>query len=108
MPESEAHKRLKRKAAGKKGQVEKRIARGKRLDALSRGGVATEVERGKTKEHILKALRKLKTQTNRKKTLQVYSSVLDKAKELAKKEGMNVTIWNLSKTRRRIVRKKSR
>ena len=45
MSESRAHKRAKHKNAGPGGTTEVRLKSGKRLDALSRRGIATEVER---------------------------------------------------------------
>lgn len=106
MPESESHKRLKRKAAGKKGQTEKKISGEKRLDAQKRRK-AIEIERSGTKQGISNALDRLKTQVASRKELDVPQRDLDKAKEIARKKNMNVTIQNLSKTRRRFVKKKT-
>lgn len=103
LPESKFHKGLKRKAAGRGGQVEKKVPGG-RVD-VKKPREVIEIDRAGTTESISKALRKLKTQTNLKKTLKVKQQHLDKAVRLAKKKNMTVTIKNLSETRRRSVRK---
>lgn len=105
LPESKFHKRLKRKAAGSKGRIEKKIRGGRRIDA-QKGRKVIEIERSGSVEGISKALNKLKTQTTFKKELHVPHKDLDKARDIAKKRNINVIIWNLSKTRRRIIRKK--
>lgn len=105
MPESKFHKRLKRKAAGSKGQIEKKIRGGGRIDA-QKGKKVIEIERSGSVEGISRALNKLKTQTTLKKELHVPHKDLGKAKNIAKKKNINVTIWNLSKTRSRIIGKK--
>ena len=45
MTESSSHRRAKSKAAGRRGQKEIRLTGGRRLDALTPSGRATEVER---------------------------------------------------------------
>ena len=46
MPESEGHKRLKRRDAGKTGKTEVQLPSGAIIDALSGTRVASEIERG--------------------------------------------------------------
>ncbi|GAF76948.1 unnamed protein product, partial [marine sediment metagenome] len=76
------------------------ISRGRRLDAI-RGGYAIEVERGGTPKKINQALSRLKTQRNKKKILRVPQKNMDKATQLARQKHMNVTVTNLSKTKRK-------
>jgi len=68
-------------------------------------GEAGEVERSGNPQRIAQALSRLKTQRNVRKVLLVPQRDLDKAKDIAEKMKMNVLIQNLSKTRRRIVKK---
>lgn len=96
MPESRSHKRGKGSAA----RTEVPISRGRRLDAI-RGRYAIEVERGGTPKKINQALSRFKTQRNRKKILRVLQKNMDKATQLARQKHMNVTVTNLSKTKRK-------
>jgi len=50
----------------------------------------------------------LKTQKNAKKELLVPNKDLDKAKDIAKKSDVNLTIQNLSKSKRRFVKKNTK
>jgi len=103
MSTSQSHKKLQRKVAGPKGQTEKKIYGGKRLDAKNpTTNIATEVERS---GNIKQALQRLKTQKNAKKQLLVPNNQLDKAKKIAEKMKMNAIIQNLSRTKRRFVKK---
>lgn len=102
MTESQSHKRIKNKAAGRNGRTEVPISRGRRLDAKN-GHRATEIERSGNPQGISKAISRLKTQKNAKKELLVPSKDLDKAKKIAKRSGVNVLIQNLSRSRRRFV-----
>ena len=76
------------------------ISRRRRLDAI-RGHHAIEVERSGSKQGINKALSRLKTQRNKNKIIRVPQKDMNKARQQVRKKGMNVTITNLSKTRRR-------
>ena len=96
MSESLSHKAGKGNAARK----EIPIKGGRRLDAI-RGNYAIEVERSGSKTNLNKALDRLKTQSNKSKILRVPQKDMEKAIELAKKKGINVTITNLSKTKRK-------
>ena len=96
MPESKSHK----KGKGRAAKTEVPIPGGRRLDAIS-GKHAIEVERGGSAGRIDKALSRLKTQTNRNKILRVPQSDMPLAIERAKVKKINVTVTNLSKTKRR-------
>ncbi len=96
MAESRSHKAGKGNAAKK----EVPIKGGQRLDAL-RGHHAIEVERSGSKSGLNKALNRLKTLTNKNKILRVPQKDMEKALEAAKNKRMNVTITNLSKTKRK-------
>ncbi len=102
MTESQSHKRIKNKAAGKNGRTEIPISRGRRLDAKN-GHKATEIERSGSSKGISTAISRLKTQKNAKKELLVPSRDLDKAKKIVKRSGVNVLIQNLSRSKRRFV-----
>ena len=100
---SQTHKKLQRESAGRKGQTEKKLPGDKRLDAKNpTTNTATEIERS---GNIKQALQRLKTQKTAKKVLLVPNPQLDKAKDITKKTKMNVIIQNLSKTKKRIVKK---
>lgn len=98
------HSRITRREAGKRGRTEVPIAGRRRLD-VRKPGEASEVERSGNPRRIAQALSRLKTQRNARKVLLVPQRDLEKAKEVAEKMNMNVLIQNLSKTRRRIVKK---
>lgn len=101
--ESETHKRLKNKLAGKNGITEQKIKHtNKRLDAKNpTTNTVTEIEKS---GNIEKAILRLKSQKNFKKQLIVPTNDLDKAKELATKLGVKMTIQNLPRTKRRFVK----
>lgn len=96
MPESRSHK----KAKGNAAKTEVPIPGGGRLDAV-RGHSAIEIERGGTPKKIEQALARLKTQQNKSKILRVPQKDMEKAVDIARKNGMNVTVTNLSKTKRK-------
>jgi hypothetical protein len=96
MPESRSHKRGKGSAA----RTEVPIRGGRRLDAV-RGHYAIEVERSGTASGINQALSRLKAQSNKAKILRVPEHDMDLAAEQVHKKGMNVTVTNIAKTRRR-------
>ncbi len=105
MSESKAHKRAKKKAAGSKGQTEKPISRGRRLDAAT-ANKATEVERSGTSTGLEKAARRLKASRKPQKVLQVPQNDMDKAVKAMKKVGVGGTVKNMGGTKRRSVPKK--
>lgn len=96
MPESRSHKQGKGKAA----RTEVPIPGRRRLDAI-RGNNVIEVERSGDPKRLDKALDRLKTQSNKKKFLRVPQKDMEKALQRARKKNMNVTVTNLSKTKRK-------
>ncbi len=96
MSESQSHK----KGKGNAKKTEVPISRNRRLDAI-RGNSAIEVERGGTKTSLNKALSRLATQNNKSKILRVPQKDMNTAVEFAKQKKMNVTVTNLSKTKRK-------
>lgn len=95
MSESRSHKAGK----GSAGRTEVPISGNRRLDAI-RGNTAIEVERGGTAQKIDQALSRLATQSNKAKILRVPQNDMPLAGERVEKKDMNVTVTNLSKTRR--------
>jgi len=96
MSESLSHKRLKNKAAGKKGETEKKIkSTKKRIDAVNSTTV-TEIERC---GNIAPAINRLKKFPNKKKVLQVPQNQIEKAAEIAKAKKVSLTIKNLGGTK---------
>lgn len=98
MSESRSHK----KGKGSAAKTEIPISGNRRLDAI-RGNYAIEVERGGTPKKIDQALSRLKTQTNKRKILRVPQYDMNMALEQTQKNNMNVTITNMSKTKRKKV-----
>jgi len=96
MSESKSHKQGKGNAA----RTEVPISGNRRLDAI-RGKSAIEVERGGTPRKIDQALSRLKTQTNKSKIIRVPQRDMDMAVQRARQQGTNVTVTNLSKTKRK-------
>lgn len=103
--ESESHKRLKRKAAGKAGNTEKKLSNNTRLDAVTRKK-ATEIERSGTKSGLEKAAQRLKDSRKSQKVLQVPQKDMKKGVEAMMKKGTSGTVKNLSGTKRISVKKK--
>ena len=93
------HTQLKRSTAGPTRRTEKRQRGGTRLDAAPKGK-AIEIERS---GRIKPALARLRKERNARKELVVPQKDLDRAAELARQAGVNVTIRNISGTRRRKV-----
>jgi len=96
MPESQTHRRGKGSAA----RQEVHIRGAKRLDAI-RGHYAIEVERSGSEIGITKALSPLRTQRNKAKILRVPQHDMDTAVDVARQKGINVTVTNLAKTKRK-------
>ncbi len=96
------HTRLKRRAAGPSGRTEKPIPGRRRLDAR-KGNVAIEIERSGQPARLRQAARRLATQKNAAKRLQVPQPDIAKAIAAAKATGVPLTVENLSRTRRRRV-----
>jgi len=102
MAETSSHKNTKtRGLSGSKTEVP--IPGNRTLDASS-SKIAREVERSSGKKSLARAIRRLNTQTNKKKELLVLTPNLDKAKEVAERVAKGkLLIQNLSRTQRRFV-----
>lgn len=96
------HTQLKRRAAGGAGRTEKPIQGGRRLDAR-RGNVAVEIERSGQAARLRQAARRLGTEKNAARKLQVPQPHMDKAVAAGEAAGVKLTVENLSGTRRRKV-----
>lgn len=107
MAESKAHRKAKRRAAGRSGETEKKISGGRRLDAATRYR-ATEVERSSSMKRLLAAARRLKDSRKRQKVLQVPQKNLLSAIKAMREVGASGTVKNMSGTRRRHVAKRKR
>ena len=99
MPESRAHKRHKRKSAGKRGRTE--VAVNGRVDAITRKKVI-EIERSGIKKRLNHSVKKLLKTRKRHKILRVPQKHLKAAQAVAPP---SVTVTNLSKTKHRKGRK---
>lgn len=106
MSESKSHKAAKSKAAGRKGRTEVPIKGGRRLDAKSAAGKATEVERSGSAAGLTKAAGRLKATPSKQKVLQVPQKDMDKAAAAMRKVGVGGTVKNMGGTKRRSVKKK--
>ena len=105
MSESDSHKRLKRKAAGKTGEIEKQLKKGQRIDACTKNK-AIEIERSGTTEGLMKAALRLKNSGKTQKVLQVPQKDMNKAFEAMEKAKISGTIKNLSGTKSKSVKKR--
>jgi hypothetical protein len=104
---SESHKRAQNKAAGKAGRTEVPQRGGTRLDALSAGGRATEVERSGSSQGLESAARRLQKAKNAGATqtvMQVPQKDMDAAAAAMRKVGVPGTVKNMGGTKRRSVR----
>jgi len=103
MAETLSHKNTKTRGLhGSKTEVP--ISGKRRLDASS-PKIAREVERSSGEKSLAKAIRRLNTQTNKKKELLVPTPNLDKAKKVAEKVVKGkLLIQNLSRHQRRFVK----
>ncbi len=104
MGESEAHKRAKKKAAGKTGKTEVPISGKRKLDASTKIK-AIEIERS---GNLKAAAERLKASRKPQKVLQVPEKDLKKAVEAMKKAGISGTVKNMSGTKIVNVRKPKR
>ena len=102
MAETSSHKNAKTRGL-RSSRTEIPIRGNRRLDA-STARIAREVERSGGEKSLAKAVRRLNTQTNKKKELVVLTVNLDKAKRVAEKIAKGkLTIKNLAGTQRRFV-----
>jgi len=101
MPESPSHRIRKRKDAGGLGITDYSLPSGRRLDAVSVTGIATEIERGGPTQ-IRKAVRRLKESLNsgdaRKVRLRVHQSNLVVAYEEMRRQRVGGELTNLGGT----------
>jgi len=105
MSESKAHKRAKKKAAGKSGQTEVPLGDGRKLDAATKNR-ATEVERSGTKTGLGKAVLRLRDSGKNQKILQVPQKDMAKAIKAMQENCVSGTVKNMGSTKRRHVRKR--
>lgn len=105
MAESKAHKRAKKKAAGKSGKTEVPISNGRKLDAATKNR-ATEVERSGTTKGLTKAALRLRDSGRNQKVLQVPQKDMAKAIKVMKDNCISGTVKNMGSTKRRHVKKK--
>lgn len=101
MGETSSHKQTKGAAAGRKGQTEKPLKYGRRLDAVSPGGKrATEVERSGTTQGLKKAVSRLKSVRAPQKVLQVPQPYMPKASQIMRSMKVKGTVKNMTGTKR--------
>ncbi len=104
MSESDTHKRAKSRAAGAGGQTEVPLTGGRRLDALSDAGRATEVERSGNMNSLKAAARRLRDAPGNQRVLQVPQQDMDKAAAAMRQIEVAGTVKNLIGTKRRSIR----
>ena len=102
MTESASHQRAKNQAAGN-GQTEVPLSGGRRLDALTPTGRATEVERSGTAAGLQAAARRLRDADASQRVLQVPQQDMDAAAAAMRKVGVHGTVKNMAGTKRRPV-----
>lgn len=102
-----SHKKAQGKAAGKRGKTEVLLRSGRKLDALSQSGKATEVERSGDGRSLNAAARRLKTAKaqNLAKSveLKVPNKDMDKASDAMRGQGVKGTVSNMGGSKRRRV-----
>lgn len=107
MGESKSHKAMKQRAAGPGGRTEARLAGGRRLDALTKGGGrATEVERSGNPKNLARAASRLKASGANQKVLQVPQNDMPAAAKAMRGKGVSGTVKNMSGTKSRRVPKR--
>ncbi|MGP0059950.1 MAG: hypothetical protein ACLPID_11760 [Beijerinckiaceae bacterium] len=103
MSESQSHSRAKAQAAGKNGETEVPLPGGRRLDAKSASGRATEIERGGTDAGLQAAARRLRDADANQHVLQVPQRDMDAAAAAMRKVGVHGTVKNMTGSKRRPV-----
>ena len=98
MPEGQAHKRAKSKAAGKTGRTEVMIKGGRRLDAMTRKR-AIEVETSGAPARLTQAARRLRASGKPYHTLVVPQRDFPKARQAMRQAKVSGTVRNLTGTR---------
>ncbi len=105
MSETRAHRRAKKRAAGRGGRTEVPLRGNKRLDALTRGGGrATGVERSGSSTGLNAAAKRLKQSRAPQKVLQVPQKDMGAAVTAMRKAGIGGTVKNMGGTKRWRVR----
>ncbi len=88
MAETDSHKKAKGHAAGRGGQTEVPLSRGRRLDAQTASGHrATEVERSGSPSKLEQAARRLRASDASQKVLQVPNHHMDQAAAAMRSDG---------------------
>lgn len=100
MATSNSHKRAQAKAAGRNGRTEVPLKNGQRLDALTKNGKATEIERC---GNVDAAAKRLKISGAKQKVMQVPQNDMYKAVKAMQKNGVKGTVKNMSGTKRKSV-----
>ena len=102
MPESQSHKRTKKRLAGHKGKTEVKLRSGRRMDALTKNRVGAEVERQGPKG-IRIAVSRLKEAKSTKVALGAKIAVPNKHMRQAgaemRKQGVSGRVQNLSNSK---------
>lgn len=102
MPESLSHKRLKLRAAGKKGKTEFPLSRRRRLDAAT-GKKAVEIELSGDRNRLEKAIKRLRDSGKPSRILRVPQKDIHKAAKIMQQMGVQGTVTNLKGTKRQRV-----
>ena len=100
MPESQSHKKAKRKAPGR---TEVRVRGGGRLDSAT-PKTATQVERNRS--NLPTSVKRLKSSGRPRKVLQVPQHLMKDATAEMRRQNVPGTVKNMGGTKRRSVRKK--
>lgn len=100
MPESQSHKRAKRKAPG---NTEVRVPGGGRLDSATRK-TATQVERNRSS--LPTSVKRLKSSGRPQKVLQVPQHLMKDATAEMRRQNVPGTVKNMGGTKRQSVKKR--
>jgi len=103
MAESQSHKKVKKREAGRSGQTEVPLPRNRRLDAAT-ARKAVEVERSGHMDRLEEAARRLLASNKPQRVLVVPAKDMPKAIKAMEKIGVSGTVQNLSDTRHQHVR----
>jgi len=103
MTETSSHQRAKTQAAGKGGRTEVPLPGGRRLDAQSASGRATEIERGGTDAALQAAARRLRDANASQRVLQVPQQDMGAAAAAMRNIGVHGTVKNMTGNKRRPV-----
>lgn len=98
MPGKEVHRKAQKKAAGKTGKIEVRLASGKRLDVATKAR-AVEIERGGTPSRLRRAVQRLKESKKPQKVLIVPQRDMVKGRKAMRDTRLAGTVKNISGTK---------